>query len=252
MPEFIVVVALHPEAVMFCESCGARIGDQANFCGQCGAAVTQRPRQAITVAPLPPPVTPPPPARSGPGSELPAAPFPPVAPPAAVTSQEAPQERGLAVIPLATLRRGLLGMGSLSCTLVLTQERILVAAFTSAMRQAAARQAAEQARSQGQSWLGQTRAVMASGRSTAERYLHQPAAVILQETSGNFAIPYPSIRALRMEDASALSSTDDEQATTSMARIVIRCVDQSHTFDLPSGQIPGARQALASVGLLHS
>ncbi len=156
----------------------------------------------------------------------------------------------LGVIPLATLRRGMLGLGSLSCTLVITSERVLVAELTSAMRKEAARQAAEQVRAQGKGWMAGASAVWQSHTGYAQRYLQQPSAQILQESTRNFAIPRAVIRSLRLKNASLLRSTDDFRATNTQCRMIVRTSEDQYTFEFANAQLKAAELLLIQAGLM--
>lgn len=219
---------------MYCEQCGARIGDQARFCGQCGAAVLLGPPAAPALA-WPTAV------------QAPASPLAPPQPGSPITPASAPsQERPLSAIPLARLRRGLLGLGSFNCTLVITTERILVAAFTAEMQQQQARKAAEQA--QGMGWRERTLAVWQTHGGDAGRYLQLSPQAILAESSGNFAIPRAAVRSLRLVDPSLGRSTDDLRATTTHCELHINAADQNYLFEVPAALQKTLSQSLVQAG----
>jgi hypothetical protein len=144
----------------------------------------------------------------------------------------------------------MLGLGSFSCTLVITSERVLVAELTSAMRTEAARQAAEQARAQGKGWMAGAAAVWQSHAGYAQRYLQQTIAHILQESARNFAIPRAVVRSVRLENASLLRSTEDDRATNTQCRMNVRTSDDHYTFEFASAQLKAAELLLAQAGLM--
>lgn len=201
---------------MYCEQCGARIGDQARFCGQCGAAVVLGPPAGVSAA---------------------------MAPASAPS-----QERLLSAIPLARLRRGLLGLGSFNCTLVITTERILVAAFTAEMQQQQARKAAKQAQAQGKDWRERTLAVWQTHGGDPDRYLQLSPQAILAESSDNFAIPRGAVRSLRIASPSVGRATDDLRATTTHCELHIATTDQKYLFEVPTSLQQALSQSLRQAG----
>ncbi len=213
---------------MFCTHCGARLGTEARFCGQCGQAVRQ-PAAIVTNAPLPPP--------------------PPTSV-AAVAPEPATSEAVLGVIPLASWRQGMLGLGSFSCTVIVTSRRLIIAELTAAIRQQAAQQAMEQAKAQGQGWRGRAAAVWQSDLGYADRYRHQSPDSILAESPRNVAIERSALRGIRLDNPNAFRSTDDQRATNTQRRMILTTEREKHVIDYPDALHDATVRLLAEAQML--
>jgi len=200
----------------FCEYCGKPLNAQARFCGRCGKPVDlgegQPGRPPVQAGP--PPAAPSRPAQPPPvppqaqrtvqhATPRPSQPIPPAPP----IQRAAPAEVVCGVIPGAFQRKGVLGLGQQSITLVLTNYRVIFAMQTSQMLQEQARQARSEAKQDGKGFFGQWGAQLSA---STMYYQHRPPEAILAEQPGNFFIPHNQLRSVKFQVVRGDEGSPDE------------------------------------------
>jgi hypothetical protein len=189
----------------FCEQCGGPLNPGARFCGHCGHAVQPLPEAA---APQPPP---------------------PV--------QQAPQgEAILGVIPGAQRRKGLFGVQTF--TLIVTDERLVLAEMTKQLMNQAVKEANAEVKRQGKGWLGQIAAQMGWMGRLAQRYQAMPVEAALRERPDNFFILNSHVRRASLND-----DHDDDSGKTTV-KLTIEANSGKHGFQLVGIQVGEARSIL--------
>ncbi|MDD5605511.1 MAG: hypothetical protein WC231_06435 [Dehalococcoidales bacterium] len=84
-----------------------------------------------------------------------------------------------------------------SFTIICTNERTILAQFTSQMMKTAVKEARDKAKEEGKGFFGQWGAQMTSTSNYHQRYWEMSPADILTETEGNFDLPHPQLDRLK-------------------------------------------------------
>jgi len=165
-----------------CSVCGAPISDSIKFCGGCGAPVGASFRAATVAQPAP---------------DAGAA---PAMPPSG--------EQIIGVIGNARKMK-MLGASWDTYALVITDRRMIIAQLTADMLNAAYKEAAEKARTEGKGFLGQMAHQMAVAFQYCQKYETMPPDSALAETKGNRAIDNMRISAIEMNDKATRKGSMD-------------------------------------------
>lgn len=182
----------------FCSQCGSPLAANSRFCGNCGAAVQAPPATPSSPTPQAPPAqayTPPPaaynPPPPPPAPQQPSAPYSQPAPNRAPVSGEAI----LAVVPGLTRSKGFMGVVQESYTLVVTDQRLIFAAYTNRVATTAVKAARAEAKSQGKGFFGQWGSQMSA--MGMGYYLQMTPEEILAEENGSFYIPHNQVQGIK-------------------------------------------------------
>jgi hypothetical protein len=221
----------------YCEYCGKPLNAQARFCGRCGKLV-----ELSEGEPVSPPVQaapPPAPARPAQPAPVPRQSQPPQAPPAPPRPSQplpapppnmgaAPAEVVCGVIPGAFQRKGMLGLGQQSITLVLTNYRVIFAMQTNQMLQEQLRLVRAEAKEEGKGFFGQWGAQLSA---SSKYYQQKPPGAIMAEQPGNFFIPHNQLRAVKFHVVHGGEGSPDEyrlefDAVSGKVGVVFTMIDQ--------------------------
>ncbi len=244
----------------FCTQCGSPLASDARFCGACGHPV-RTPEPVMTVTP---PATDPVPAapRSGPPAASPiaapagssedaraAAPQPASRPPFLRPAASAPvrdvagasastgvapaahTERIVSTIPGFQRRKGFLGLGMESFTVVLTPSRIVFIYLDNKTMNAFITEARETAKSQGKGWIGQAAAQMGWVNLMVERLQTLGSEAALAQYPGSFFIPNSAISQVRVKQR---HNHDYEQPDNEPLQITFDTTTGKQKFTLPT------------------
>ena len=156
-----------------CSACGAPVNNTTKFCGGCGAPVGASFRSASPVAP--------------------SAEYAGVAP-------AIPQEGEQVIGVIGNVRKmKMLGAAWDTYALVVTDRRMILARLTVDMLNAAYKEAAEKAKTEGKGFLGQVAHQMSVAFQYCQKYEIMPPDFILAETKGNLAIANVRISAVNLK-----------------------------------------------------
>jgi hypothetical protein len=201
-----------------------------------------RPSQPLPQAPHAPATSPPrhtqPPAAPAPRQPPPPRPSQPLPPPPApypvapaapeLQPAAAPPETVCGVIPGAYQRKGALGLGQQSFSLVLTNYRVIFAMQTSQMMQEQVKMARDNAKQQGKGFFGQWGAQFSA---SITYYMQQPPQAVLAEQPGNFFIPYDQLRSVKFHVIHGGEDSQDDyrldfETVTGKVSVKFNMIDQ--------------------------
>ncbi|MGB7981379.1 MAG: hypothetical protein WCF36_11380 [Candidatus Nanopelagicales bacterium] len=151
-------------------------------------------------------------------------------------------ERVLSVIPNVSFSRGFLGLKTRSCSLVLTDRRVLVARFTMAQGKALGREARDHAKADGKGRMGQLAAQSHVWDTVASTYRSMPLEQILAENPDNIAVDRASITNVKV------AHKKGSDTTVASDTLVIETSGKKYKFTF-MGSMRQAREALATAGL---
>ena len=193
---------------------------------QAAPPAVQRQSQPPAAPPRQAQPPPPPPAgqrqvQAPPPRPLPVAPAPP-------NRAAAPAEMVCGVIPGAFQRKGMLGLGQQSITLVLTNYRVIFAMQTNQMLQEQVRLVRAEAKEEGKGFFGQWGAQLSA---SSKYYQQKPPEAILAEQPGNFFIPHNQLGAVKFHVIRGADDSRDEyrldfEAATGKVSVLFTMIDQ--------------------------
>ncbi|MGC9523078.1 MAG: zinc ribbon domain-containing protein [Anaerolineae bacterium] len=211
----------------FCSNCGHPLRAGARFCGQCGAPVDtatepepQDVPSASNPAPARPPFLPPQP---------PAQPSPP---------QPAPTEPIVSITPSVQRRKGFLGMGYETFSLVLTPTRMIFAALDKQRMAALVNEARTEAKAEGKGFFGQWGAQLRWLDLLVRQLRAMTPEQILAQRPGSFAIPNSSISRVRVRRREVNAGDGDSRTQITL---IIDTAGDKHKFEVPATMSISAR-----------
>jgi len=209
----------------FCVQCGAQLGPNDQFCGQCGQPAPQ-------MAPSAPPV--------GSAPPMPAAPT--FAPPTQqlMPRTQAREDAILGIIDSVQRSSGFMGIKKESFNLIVYADRLLFAAVSKQMANEAVQQARQSAKSEGKGFFGQWGAQMGWMKVICEQYRTMTMSEILASYPGSFCIDNAHIKRIRFRLVSDAENNRHEQ------EMRINTTAQKHRFTLLTGTTSSARQVLST------
>jgi zinc ribbon protein len=213
----------------YCSQCGAPLHPNTRFCSQCGSAVQ--------AAPAPPP----PPAFAAPAPPAFAAPAPPAFAAPVAPAPVVIAEPILETIPALQRRKGFLGMGRETLSLILTPVRLVFLPVTTQQMNDAVRAARQQAKDQGKGFFGQWSAQLAWIGVLCEQYRATPLDALIAQHPGSFFILNGQVSSIRLKDRL------DRETNRTQQQMTIQSVGGKYRFELigmPTGE---ARQILKQV-----
>ncbi|MBN1248128.1 MAG: zinc ribbon domain-containing protein [Anaerolineae bacterium] len=206
----------------FCTKCGAPLGPDARFCGRCGNPVRQA---VVPVAPAAAP--PPPPAPIQPAPQ----------PVAGAYTVPASVEQIVHITPGLQRKKGFLGMGVDTYSLVATPSRLIFAYLDSRQMQEFVAQARAAAKAQGKGFFGQIGAQLGWVRLLEQQLANTPPDQILAQNPNSFFIPNQAISKVQLRE-----SVDTEDQTTNFIQVVIHTASGKQRFQLPTGMNVSRRE----------
>lgn len=124
-------------------------------------------------------------------------------------------------------------------TLILSNERIIVARLTADMIATAAKAAAAEAKREGKGFFGQAVASLSSGTGVTKKYYTMEPQAILAEHAESFFIPNSDVVSITYKRGRTYYDKDD-QAQQQDDQLIIASVGRSYRLSLPQSSTPTA------------
>lgn len=148
-------------------------------------------------------------------------------------------ETVIGVIPNARVKTGL--FSSLTYTLVVTDQRLLLAEQTPELAKRRAAEAKKAAKTAGKEFMRQWAASAGTGFDHGRHYLAMDPAAILAESPRNVALGPPDVREVKVERK---TTSDDDGGMESSLRITVKTAQQEATYATPD-ETPSRDEARA-------